>query len=82
MATPAQWLSLSTILPMPVMKWLSSLVQNIPKHNILIIGGDMNAQISKDENNKFSLHKLPNRNSEYLTAFSLKNSLSCLNTKF
>ena len=26
---------------------LSSLVRSIPKHNMLVIGGDMNAQIAK-----------------------------------
>ena len=30
---------------------LSSLVRNIPKQNVLVIGGDMNAQIGKNENN-------------------------------
>ena len=28
---------------------LSSLVRSIPKHNMLVIGGDMNAQIGKTE---------------------------------
>ena len=28
---------------------LSSLVRSIPKHNVLVIGGDMNAQIRKTE---------------------------------
>ena len=28
---------------------LSSLVRSIPKHNILILGGDMNVQVGKDE---------------------------------
>ena len=32
---------------------LFSFVWYISKHNNLIIGGDMNAQIGKDENNKF-----------------------------
>ena len=27
---------------------LSSLVRSIPKHNLLVIGGDMNAQIGKN----------------------------------
>ena len=36
---------------------LSSLVRSIPKHNVLIIGGDMNAQIGKNGNHKYSLHK-------------------------
>ena len=31
---------------------LSSLIRRILKHNLQIIGGDMNAQIGKDENNK------------------------------
>ena len=37
---------------------LSSLVRSIPKHNLLVIGGDMNAQIAKNGNNKYSLHKI------------------------
>ena len=35
---------------------VSSLVRCIPKHNVLIIGGDMNTQIGKDEKNKFCLY--------------------------
>ena len=35
---------------------LSSLVRSIPKLNVLVIGGDMNAQIGKNVNHKFSLH--------------------------
>ena len=41
---------------------LSSLVCSIPKHNVLVIGGDMNAQIGKNGNNKYSLHNTSNRN--------------------
>ena len=41
---------------------LSSLVRSIPKHNMLVIGGDMNAQIGKNGNNKCSLHNTSNRN--------------------
>ena len=40
---------------------LFSLVHSIPKH-IFIIGGDMNAQIEKNKNHKFSLHYSTNRN--------------------
>ena len=36
---------------------LTSLVRSISKYNVLVIGGDMNAQIGKNENNKYSLHK-------------------------
>ena len=61
---------------------LSSLVCSILKCNILIIGGDMNAQIGKNINNKFSLHNSSNRNGEHLTDFMLENRLTCLNMKF
>ena len=61
---------------------LSFLVRHIPKHNTLMIDGDMNTQIGNNENNKFSLDNLPNRNCEYLTDISPENSLSCLYTKF
>ena len=46
---------------------LSSLVRSIPKHNVLVIGGDMNAQIGKNGNNKYSLHNTSNRNGQHLT---------------
>ena len=61
---------------------LSSLVRHIPKHNVLIISGDMNAHIVKEENDKFCLHNLVNKNLEYLVEFSFKNRLAYLNTKF
>ena len=41
---------------------LSSLVRSIPKHNLLVIGGDMNAKIGENRNNKYSLHNTSNRN--------------------
>ena len=53
---------------------LSSLVRGIPKHNVLVIGGDMNAQIGKNVNHKFSLHNSSNRNEEHLTDFTLVNT--------
>ena len=84
MATPAQQSYPATALSMLVKKTnpiayyieLSSLVRSVPKHNVLVIGGDMNAQIGKNVNNKFSLHNLSNRN------FTLENRLTSLNTKF
>ena len=48
---------------------LSSLVRSIPKHNMLVVGGDMNAQIGKNGNNKYSLHNTSNRNGQHLTDF-------------
>ena len=61
---------------------LSSFVRSIPKHNVLVIGGDTNAHIGKNVNNKFSLHNTSNRNGEHLTDFTLEKRLTCLNTKF
>ena len=63
-------------------KEVSSLFRSFPIHNVLIIVGDINAQIGKNENNKFSLHNSSNRNDKYLTDFSLENEQICLNTKF
>ena len=61
---------------------LSSLVGSIPRHNVLVIGGDMNAQIEKNGNHKFSPHNSSNRNGLHLTDFTMKNELTCLNTNF
>ena len=60
---------------------LSSLVRSIPKHNVLIIG-DMNAQIGKHVNHKYSPHNSSNRNGQHLTDFTIENRLTCLNTNF
>ena len=61
---------------------LSSLVSSIPKHNLLVIGADMNAQIRKNENNKYSLHNSSNMNGQHETDFPIENRLTCLNTNF
>ena len=50
---------------------LSSLVRSTLKHNVLIIGRNMNAHISKNVNNKFSLHNSSNRNGKHQTDFTL-----------
>ena len=60
---------------------LSSLVRSILKHNLLLSGGDMNAQIGKNRNNKYSLH-MSNRNGQHLTDFMIENRLTCLNTNY
>ena len=61
---------------------LSSLMRSIPKHNLLVIGGDMNAQIGKNRNNKYSLQNTSNRNGQHLTDFMIENRLTCLNTNY
>ena len=60
---------------------LSSQVCSIPKH-VLVIGEDMNAQIGKNGNNKYSLHNTSNRNGQHLTDFMTENRLTCLNTNY
>ena len=90
MATPKQQLSPATA-PTNVSEEneivtfyedLSSLVRSIPKHNLLVIGGDMNAQIGKNRHNKYSLHNASNRNGQHLIDFMIENRLTCLNTNF
>ena len=61
---------------------LSSLARSILKHNLLVIGGDLNAQIGKNRNNKYSLHNTSNRNGQHLTDFMIENRLTCLNTNY
>ena len=61
---------------------LSLIVRDVPKHNILIIGGDMNAQFGGDEQHRHAYHKSCNRNGEYLQQFLIENHLKCLNTCF
>ena len=60
----------------------SSLVRSIPKHNVRVIGGDMNTQIGKNVNHKYSLYNSSNRNGQHLTNFTQENRLTCLNTDF
>ena len=45
------------------------------------MGGDMNAQIGKNVNHKFSPHNSSNRNG-HLTKFTIENRLTCLITNF
>ena len=61
---------------------LSSLVRSIPKYIVLIISGDINAQIGKNVNNEFSLHNSSNGNGEHLKDFTLENRLIYLHTNF
>ena len=54
----------------------------VASRNENIIGGDVNAQIIKNVNDKFSLHNSSNRNGKNLTDFTLKKRLTYLDTKF
>ena len=68
MATSAQQSSPTTPLPMLVKKQTSSpstmrypLLFVASRNHILVIGGNMNAQIGKNVNKKFSLQNLSNK---------------------
>ena len=61
---------------------LSSLVHSIMKYNVLIIGGDMNAQIGKNKKGTFSSHDSTKGNGEQLMNFTQENELPSLDTKF
>ena len=50
--------------------------------DVLIIIGERNAQIGKDENDQFCLHNMPNKNEELRADFSLEHRQAHLNTKF
>ena len=52
---------------------LSSPGRSIPKHNVLVIGRDMNAHIGKNVNHKFRQHNSSNRNGQHLTDLTLAN---------
>ena len=49
---------------------------------MFVIGRDINAQIGKNGNNKYSLHNTSNRNGQHVTDFMIENRLSCLNTNY
>ena len=56
---------------------LAALTRAIPKHNVLIIGGDMNAQLGKSDKFRHSFHTTTNRNGNHLAAFIEENELQC-----
>jgi len=54
-----------------------------PKHNVLIMDGDMNAHINRDmQHHTFSFHETTNRDGEHLHMFLLENKLHCMNICF
>ena len=54
---------------------LSSLTRQIPKHNVLIIGGDFNAHLGQDNGYKFAYHQQTNRNGTMLCNFLKEQNL-------
>ena len=61
---------------------LTFTTRQIPKHNVLIIAGDFNAQLGIQDSFKFALHDESNRNEILLKDYILENNLLCLNTLY
>ena len=61
---------------------LASLVRAVPRHNVLIIAGDMNAQLGRNQHHKHAFHVETNRNGKHFNHFLTENNLYCLNTRF
>ena len=61
---------------------LASLIRQSPKHIMLLIGSDLNAQLSYLNKSKFFYHTNSNRNGNMLHNFINENNLLCLNTHF
>ena len=61
---------------------LASLTRDVPKHNILVVTGDMNAKVENSDAHRHSFHTTTNRNGEHFNQYLLANSLYCLNTNF
>ena len=61
---------------------LASLVCAVPRHNVLIIAGDMNAQLGRNQHHKHTFHAETNRNGKHFNHFLTENNLYCLNTRF
>ena len=59
---------------------LNSLTRRIPKYNLIIIGGDFNAQLRQTD--KYSYHTTTYRNGTMLKNYLKENNLLCLNIKF
>ena len=45
---------------------LTCLTRQIPKHNVIIIGGDLNAHLGKDSRYKYAYYQTTHRNGQML----------------
>uniref|UniRef100_A0A8D8SCW7 Craniofacial development protein 2 n=1 Tax=Cacopsylla melanoneura TaxID=428564 RepID=A0A8D8SCW7_9HEMI len=66
---------------------LDTVCNKVPKHDMLLVMGDLNAQIGKYENQsqvagRFTLHEWNNENGELLTEFAARNRLHIRSTSF
>ena len=60
---------------------LRSTVEQVPKHNFLVISGDLNAKLGPD-NARFTYNEEQNRNGDHLIDFMEEFSLFSANTSF
>ena len=61
---------------------LKELIKQVPKHNILLIGGGMNAKIGTEDCKEDSLHINTNRNGEFLLNLITECALVNLGTNY
>jgi exonuclease III len=59
----------------------------IPKHDIVIILGDLNAKIGKEDiyqnvAGKYTLHEISNRNGEWVCEYAIANSMKIISTYY
>ena len=60
---------------------LTEVISNTPKHNMLMIGGDFNAQLGQPDH-RFSYHPQTNRNGAFLDSILTQFNLRATNTLF
>ena len=53
---------------------LTAVTRQVPKHNVLIIGGEFNAHLGQDDGFKFAFHPKTNRNGQMLKDYLQENN--------
>ena len=61
---------------------LGNLIRQIPKHNTIIVGGDMNAKIGKSDCKGSNFHQITNRNGDFLLDLIKECDMIDLSTHF
>lgn len=61
---------------------LANLIKEVPKHNVILVGGDMNAQIGKDDCKGTYYHDTTNRNGHLLLELMSECGMVNLMTKY
>ena len=61
---------------------LSDLLQNIPKHNVLLIGGDINAQVGQNNIKGSVFNETTNENGQLLLDYLRECNLQALNIRY